>query len=42
MEKESTQVCAQCALFNAGQCTLHNLTVCYNDEVCKDFIEGKK
>lgn len=42
MEKETTNVCAQCGLFAAGECILHKLAVCYNDEACRDFIEGKK
>lgn len=42
MEKETTNICAQCGLFAAGKCTLHKIEVCYNDEACRDFIEGKK
>lgn len=41
MEKETTNVCAQCGLFTAGEFILHKLVVCYNDEACRDFIEGK-
>jgi hypothetical protein len=42
MEKETTNVCAQCGLFAAGECILHKLVVCYNDEACNDFIEKEK
>lgn len=42
MEKETTNVCAQCGLFAAGKCTMHRIEVCHNDEGCKDFIEGEK
>ena len=42
MEKEITNICAQCGLFAAGECILHKIEVCYNDEACKDFIEGEK
>lgn len=42
MEKETIEICAQCGLFSAGECILHKIEVCYNDEVCKDFIEGEK
>lgn len=41
MEKETTNVSAQCGLFCAGECILHKVEVCYNDEACKDFIEGE-
>lgn len=42
MEKETTNICAQCGLFAAGECILHKLVVCYNDEACRDFIEKEK
>jgi hypothetical protein len=42
MEKETIEICQYCEKFDKGKCTLHKIEVCYNDEGCKDFIEGKK
>lgn len=40
MEKEITPICQQCRWFDKGQCTMHHIEVCYNDEACcSDFIE---
>lgn len=42
MEKETTNICEFCEKFDKGKCTMHKVEVCYNDEACRDFIEGEK
>ena len=42
MEKETIEICQCCDKFDKGKCTMHKIEVCYNDEACRDFIEGKK
>lgn len=39
MEKEPP-TCSTCGLFAAGECILHKIEVCYNDESCKDYVES--
>lgn len=39
MEKETNPTCCTCGLFAAEECTLHKIEVCYNDEICNDYIE---
>lgn len=38
MEKKTT-TCSTCGLFAAGECILHKIAVCYNDESCRDYVE---
>lgn len=42
MKDEIIEACEFCKMFDNGKCTLHKIDVCYNDEPCRDFIEGEK